>query len=286
MVVPRPRTQGAPVIAITGATEDPDAGRAAQPGDSDHMPPGPLAQVAVALVRRRELREVALDAGGELLGVVLGAQELELLLPTASGARVTPLPPEPGGQARPLGSHENCDGTSEQSDPEPAHTSIVPTPRSRSDQAAESWKCQTIATGLPCQAAFVAAGASAFSDQMFGGSPGTWPGGRAFWWRSVPSSRQRGRKVVAREPRLHGHVPVLPVRPDLTSGCPMSPIRPRESETTRCPPRPEDAHKRSEHRLELGHVTERDRADDETESSASGMSCRSASWNVPPSARS
>src|SRR5438034_3892523 len=42
MVVLRPRTQGAPVIAITGATEDPASGRAARPGGSDHVPPSPL----------------------------------------------------------------------------------------------------------------------------------------------------------------------------------------------------------------------------------------------------
>ena len=31
-----------------------------------------------------------------------------------------------------------------------------------------------IAAGFPSQAAFVAAVASAWNDQMFGGSPGTW----------------------------------------------------------------------------------------------------------------
>src|SRR5262245_1209151 len=35
MLVPRPRTQGAPIVVTTGATEDPVSGRAAWPGDSD-----------------------------------------------------------------------------------------------------------------------------------------------------------------------------------------------------------------------------------------------------------
>src|SRR4029453_15083368 len=34
MLVPRPRTQGAPIVVTTGATEDPVSGRAARPGDS------------------------------------------------------------------------------------------------------------------------------------------------------------------------------------------------------------------------------------------------------------
>src|SRR5262245_10358542 len=92
-----------------------------------------LAQVAVALARRRQLREIPLDAGRELLGIVLGAQQLELGLAPAPRARTASLPPEPGGQTRPLGSYENCDGTGEQSDPEPAHGSIVPTSQSSSD---------------------------------------------------------------------------------------------------------------------------------------------------------
>ena len=41
MVVPRARTQGAPVVTATGATEDPVSGRAARPSDSDHVSPGP-----------------------------------------------------------------------------------------------------------------------------------------------------------------------------------------------------------------------------------------------------
>src|SRR4029453_10988871 len=47
MLVPRPRTQGAPVIAITGATEDPDSGRAARPDGSDHISPNPPTRSAV-----------------------------------------------------------------------------------------------------------------------------------------------------------------------------------------------------------------------------------------------
>ena len=41
MVVPRPRTQGVPVVTTTGATEDPVSGRAARPGGSVHAAPIP-----------------------------------------------------------------------------------------------------------------------------------------------------------------------------------------------------------------------------------------------------
>jgi cytochrome c2 len=41
MLVLRPRTQGAPVVTTTGATEDPASGRAAGPGGTDHASPNP-----------------------------------------------------------------------------------------------------------------------------------------------------------------------------------------------------------------------------------------------------
>jgi hypothetical protein len=58
-------------------------------------------------------------------------------------------------------------------------------------QSAESWKCQMIAAGFSRQAAFVAAVASACNDQMFGGFPGTWSGGR------TPSERRVSAETVA-----------------------------------------------------------------------------------------
>src|SRR4249919_1814313 len=70
MVVPRPRTQGAPVVTTTGATEDPAAGRAARPGGSAMLrhstrsplasrqgPPGLLAMTnPIELLEQRQLR--------------------------------------------------------------------------------------------------------------------------------------------------------------------------------------------------------------------------------------
>src|SRR4249919_3495807 len=72
MVVPRPRTQGAPVITITGATEDPGSGRAARLGGTDHVPPTPL-RATLQGVKRLGYAVLALAcaAAGAATSVVL-----------------------------------------------------------------------------------------------------------------------------------------------------------------------------------------------------------------------
>ncbi len=66
---------------------------------------GVLSQVAIALVRRRQLREVALDAGRELVAASSSVcRSFSWAFLPRAGASAAPLPPEAGGQTRPLGS--------------------------------------------------------------------------------------------------------------------------------------------------------------------------------------
>ena len=121
------------------------------------------------------------------------------------------------------------------------------------------------------------------SDQMFGGSPGTRSGGGSPSWRSVPSSsyerrrsprllapanlqaeRERGREVVAREARVDRHVAEArrPARPSRAAGrCLRSGRASRRC--TRCPFGRRTRTSSRSAGVEVGHVAERDRADDE-----------------------
>ena len=75
-----------------------------------------------------QLRQVALNAGGELVRVVvLTAQERELRLLALPSPHAAALPSEPAAQAGPLGRGEHRDGAGEQGDPDPAHdVSVAP----------------------------------------------------------------------------------------------------------------------------------------------------------------
>jgi hypothetical protein len=77
------------------------------------------ALVAVVVFDRRQLIEVALDAGGEL--VVLGAEDAQVRLAAAALARLPSLEAESLRQPRPLGRHEHPYGAGEQCQPDPAH---------------------------------------------------------------------------------------------------------------------------------------------------------------------
>src|SRR4051794_10846302 len=79
--------------------------------------------LAVALLDRGEVLEVALDAGGELLALV--AEQLELRLAPGPLALASRLRAEAACEPRPLGSDENRDGAGEQGDPQPAHRLIL-----------------------------------------------------------------------------------------------------------------------------------------------------------------
>ena len=75
----------APCLRLPGDEEHGErAEDPAEHGAPARRIPDPLAQVAVALVRRRQLREVAFDARSELVRVVLGVQERQLGFPAAS----------------------------------------------------------------------------------------------------------------------------------------------------------------------------------------------------------
>ena len=78
---------------------------------------------AVLLLDRRQLRKVALDARGEVVGVVRDDAEHGLpLLPLAAAARLGADPRlQPVVDTRPFGSYHHCDRQHEQGDVQPAH---------------------------------------------------------------------------------------------------------------------------------------------------------------------
>jgi len=81
--------------------------------------------VAVELVERRQLLEVALDAGGEVLRVVvdltLAADDPQLRLAPRPAALALGVEPEPFAEPRPFGPDDCEGGTGEKRDREPAH---------------------------------------------------------------------------------------------------------------------------------------------------------------------
>ncbi len=88
--------------------------------------------LAVSVARRRQLRQVALDAGCELVDLVVGPDDPQLLLAARPRAQAPMLRADAGRKAWPLGSDQHCHGTGEQDQPEPGHASIVATVRGRS----------------------------------------------------------------------------------------------------------------------------------------------------------
>ena len=87
------------------------------------VPPCYLA--AVAVVRGRELRQVSLDAGRELVAVVLRPEQPQLSLLALARTSAASLPAEAGRQPGPFGGSEDHDGAGKQNDPEPAHEPIL-----------------------------------------------------------------------------------------------------------------------------------------------------------------
>jgi len=117
--------------------------------------------------------------------------------------------------------------------------------------SAESWKCQMIAAGWPRQAAFVAAG-------------------------------QTSGEIVTCKAGIGGHVADLGVRPDLHQRQPDVSDEAARVGDDQVPIRLEDPHELGKRLCQVGHVAQCERTDDpSTESSGSGNSCSSASWNSP-----
>jgi hypothetical protein len=73
----------------------------------------PLAALAVvALFENREILEVALNAGHEIL-VSLPAHDPQLALAAGAGAADSTFDPQAGREPRPLGAHEDEEGANE-----------------------------------------------------------------------------------------------------------------------------------------------------------------------------
>jgi hypothetical protein len=81
--------------------------------------------VQVAFLGRRQLREVTLDAGRELVavGISLGLDHSEMAMAARPWSRAHTQPGEtrPAGEPRPFRGHENNHGEGEKRDPEPPH---------------------------------------------------------------------------------------------------------------------------------------------------------------------
>ena len=78
---------------------------------------------AVEVFDRRQLLEVVLDAGGEIVGVRV--QQLQLRLPLRALALPTSFEPEPFAEPRPLRADHRHDGAGKERDRQPAHAAIL-----------------------------------------------------------------------------------------------------------------------------------------------------------------
>ena len=93
--------------------------------------------MAFAIVDGREIRQIPLDAGRELVRLVIADDAKTCLTPFALPAPAR-IDSKPLSQPRPLGARDQYDSDREQGDVQPAHAASLAKPRRRPIQRGSS----------------------------------------------------------------------------------------------------------------------------------------------------